>query len=58
MLKKKNKYTNIVLIIFLINIILEYAMVSYYSKSTYIYILLGLIIVEKARKDYSNEQNN
>lgn len=58
MLKKKNKYINIVLIIFLINIILEYAMVSYYSKSTYIYILLGLISVEKARKDYSNEQNN
>lgn len=58
MLKKKNKYTNIVLIIFLINIILEYAMVSYYSKITYIYILLGLISVEKARKDYSNEQNN
>lgn len=58
MLKKKSKYTSIVLIIFLVNIILEYAMVSYYSKSTYIYILLGLISIENARKDYLNEKNN
>lgn len=50
MLKTKNKYINVVLIIFLSNMILEYGMVSYYSKSTYIYILLGLITLQKAER--------
>ena len=50
-INKKNKYINVVFIIFLLNIILEYGVVSYYNKSTYIYILLGLIVVERARKE-------
>lgn len=57
MLKFKDKYINIVLIIFLINLVLDYAMVSYYSKTTYVYFLLGLITVEK-RKRAINEENN
>lgn len=51
LLKKKDKYSNVVLIIFLINIILEYAMVSYYSKNTYIYMLLGIIMIERIKKE-------
>ena len=56
--KKKNKYINIVLIIFLINLLLDYGVVSYYTKNTYVYILLGIIIVENDRKGIMNEQEN
>lgn len=56
--KKKNKYINIVLIIFLINLLLDYGVVSYYTKNTYVYILLGIIIVENVRKGIMNEQEN
>lgn len=58
MLKTKNKFINVVLVIFLTNMILEYGMVSYYSKSTYIYILLGLITVQKERKGNIDEKDN
>ena len=51
MISQKNKYINVVLVIMLLNVILEYGMVSYYSKNTYIYILLGLITLEKVRKE-------
>ena len=56
--KTKNKFINVVLVIFLTNMILEYGMVSYYSKSTYIYILLGLITVQKERKGNIDEKDN
>lgn len=58
LLNKKNKYINMVLIIFITNLILEYGVVSYYSKSTYIYILLGLIVTEKVKRKCINEKNN
>lgn len=51
MLKTKNKYINVVLVIFLVNMILEYGMVSYYSKSIYIYILLGITMIERIKKE-------
>ena len=51
LLKSKNMYINIALIITILDAILEYGMVSYYSKATYIYILLGLIAVKKGRKN-------
>ena len=57
-LKKRNKYINITLIIFFINLVLEYGVVTYYSKTTYIYILLGLITIENERRKKINEQNN
>ena len=44
-------YINIALIITILDAILEYGMVSYYSKARYIYILLGLIAVKKGRKN-------
>lgn len=55
-IRKRNKYINVVLVIFLINLVLEYAYVSYYDKSTYVYLLLGLITIERARKDNLNEK--
>lgn len=58
LLRLKNKYINIVLIIFLINLLLDYGVVSYYTKNTYVYILLGIITVQNARKERSNEQEN
>lgn len=58
MIKTKNKYINVSLVIFLTNMILEYGMVSYYSKSTYIYILIGLITIQKARKESVDEKGN
>ena len=57
MLKLKDKYINVVLVIFLVNLVLDYAAVTYYSKTTYVYILLGLITIEK-RKRAINEKNN
>lgn len=51
LLNKKNKYINVILILFLINLILDYGLVSYYSKNTYIYILLGLITIRKVKKN-------
>lgn len=58
LLNKKNKYINVILVIFITNLILEYGMVSYYTKSTYIYILLGLIVTEKMKRKYIDEKNN
>lgn len=51
MIKTKSKYINIVLIIFLINIILDYGVVSYYMKSTYVYLLLGLLTLERKNRN-------
>ena len=51
LLKKKNKYINIVLIIFLINLFLDLGAVSYYTKNIYVYFLLGLITIEKNIKE-------
>lgn len=48
--KKRNKYLNITLIIFLLNIVLDYGAISYYSKNTYVFFLLGLIAVKNERK--------
>ena len=42
-LKYKNKYISINFIIFIIITLEEYAMVTYSNKTTYLYILLGLI---------------
>ena len=58
LLKKKNKYINITLVIILVNLILDYGVVSYYAKSTYLYFLLGLITIEKMRKEVINEKNS
>ena len=49
-LKYKNKYINIVLTIFLSISIEEYALVTYSSKSTYLYILLALVTISKQKK--------
>ncbi len=57
-LKYKNKYISINFIIFIIITLEEYAMVTYSNKTTYLYILLGLIVVEKNRKRLKNEKNN
>lgn len=57
MLKFKDKYVNLVMIIFLVNLVLDYGTVTYYSKTTYVYILLGLITIER-RKRAINEKNN
>lgn len=51
MLNTNNKYIKVVLIIFLINLILDYGVVSYYMKSTYVYILLGLITVKRGKNE-------
>lgn len=56
--KVKNNFAIISFIILTINIILDYGVVSYYEKSTYIYILLALVTIEKFRKDKKNEQTN
>ncbi len=55
-LKQKNPYINIVLVIFLVNLVLEFAMVSYYSKNTRIYILLAIVTLHNARKEQLNEK--
>lgn len=51
MIKTKSKYISVVLIIFLINIILDYGVVSYYMKSTYVYLLLGLLTLERKNRN-------
>ena len=50
----KNKYLIATLVIFLINTILEYGFVTYYSKTTYIYILFGLVVIDKLKKEKKN----
>lgn len=57
-IKLRNKYLIITLIIFLINTILEYGVVTYYSKITYVYILFGLVVIEKLKKENKIEKIN
>ncbi len=56
-LKNNNKYINIVLVIFLVNLIIEYGIVSYSSKSTYVYIILALISVQNERRKLKDEKD-
>ena len=33
----------------------DYASVSYYSKETYFYLMIGMLTVEKLRKEYQKQ---
>lgn len=45
-------------IILAVNIILDYGVVSYYEKNTYIYILLAMVTIENLKRGNQNEQNS
>lgn len=49
-IKEKNIYGSLVVTIFISLLVMEFAMVTYFDKSTYIYILLGTLII--------NDDNN
>lgn len=57
-LNSRNEYIIATLIIFITNTILEYGLVAYYSKTTYFYILFGLVVIEKIKKENKIEKNN
>ena len=48
----KNKFSNLVIVIFSLCIVLDWGTVSYYSKSTYIYLLIGILLY------FNNNQHN
>ena len=56
--KTNNNFAIISFIILSVNIILDYGVVSYYGKNTYIYILLAMVTIEKLKEGNRNEQNN
>lgn len=56
--KTNNNFAIINFIILAVNIILDYGVVSYYGKNTYIYILLAMVTIEKLKEGNQNEQNN
>jgi len=56
--KAKNNYAIISFIILIISVILDYGKVSYYDKSTYLYILLAMVTLTKLGKENFYEKNN
>ena len=56
--KMNNNFAIISFIILAVNIILDYGVVSYYGKNTYIYILLAMVTIKKLKEVNQNEQNN
>ncbi len=56
--KTNNNFAIISFIILAVNIILDYGVVSYYGKNTYIYILLAMVTIEKLKEGNRNEQNS
>lgn len=54
--KKRNKYSLVVLVIFLLNLVLDFAKVSYYDKGTYIYFLLAMLVI-KGEDKIENEKD-
>ena len=55
LIKTENKMATISLIVLIIMLILDYGMVSYYSKSTYIYILFVMLIAMDKEKLYDKK---